>query len=257
MSGLALSIRQVGYENRAFWRNPIAAFFTFFFPLMFMIIFNVLFGGTSRIGGASGLRVADFYTPAVITFGVITATYTNIAMMITGARDLGILKRMRGTPLPPWAFMAGRILHSVLLAFLLVVIVAAFGALFYSVHLPWDRLPALILTLAIASGSFCALGLAIAGLVPNADSAPAIVQFSVLPLNFISNVFVDMRGAPAWINTVSEIFPIRHFADALMGIWNPLTSGSGFYWGDLAVIAAWGVCGVLVAMRTFTWEPRA
>ena len=255
MSEIALALRQVRYENRAFWRNPIAAFFTFFFPLMFMIIFNVLFGGTSGIGG--GLRVADFYTPAVIVFGVITATYTNIAMTITVARDLGILKRMRGTPLPPWAFMAGRILHSVLLAFILVVIVSAFGATFYSVHLPWDRLPALLLTLAVSAATFCALGLAIAGLVPNADSAPAIVQFSILPLNFISNVFVDMRDAPAWINTVSKIFPIRHFADAMLGIWNPLTAGNGFYWGDLAVIAVWGVAGVLVAVRFFTWEPRA
>lgn len=254
MTGVALALRQVRYENRAFWRNPIAAFFTFFFPLMFMIIFNVLFGGTGAIGG--GLRVADFYTPAVIVFGVITATYTNIAMMVTGARDLGILKRMRGTPLPPWAYLAGRIIHSVLLAFVLVVIVAAFGFLFYAVHLPVDRLPALITTLAVGAASFCALGLAIAALIPNADSAPAIVQFSILPLNFISNVFVDMRDAPEWINTVSEIFPIRHFADAMLGIWNPLASGTGFYWTDLGVIAAWGVAGVAIAMRFFTWEPR-
>jgi ABC-2 type transport system permease protein len=254
VTGVALALRQVRYENRAFWRNPIAAFFTFFFPLMFMIIFNVLFGGTAGIGG--GLRVADFYTPAVIVFGVITATYTNIAMMVTGARDLGILKRMRGTPLPPWAYLAGRIIHSVLLAFVLVVIVAAFGSLFYAVQLPFDRLPALITTLAVGAASFCALGLAIAALIPNADSAPAIVQFSILPLNFISNVFVDMRDAPEWINTVSEIFPIRHFADAMLGIWNPLVSGTGFYWTDLGVMAAWGVAGVAIAMRFFTWEPR-
>ena len=255
MSGLALAVRQVRYENRAFWRNPIAAFFTFLFPLMFMIIFNVLFGGGRSTGG--GLRVADFYTPAVIVLGVITATYTNIAMMVTGARDLGILKRMRGTPLPPSAYLAGRIVHAVLLAFLLVVIVAAFGYLFYSVQLPWERLPALVVTLAVGAGSFCALGLAIAGVIPNADSAPAIVQFSVLPLNFISNVFVDMRGAPDWINTVSEIFPIRHFADAMLQIWNPTTSGNGFNWTDLGVLAAWGVAGVLIAVRYFTWEPRA
>lgn len=254
MSGIALALRQVRYENRAFWRNPLAAFFTFFFPLMFMIIFNVLFGGSQGIGG--GLRVADFYTPGVIVLGVITATYTNIAMLVTGARDLGILKRIRGTPLPPWAFLAGKIVHAVLLAFVLVVIVAAFGYFFYAVRLPIERLPALILTLAIGAGSFCALGLAIAGLIPNADSAPAIVQFSILPLNFISNVFVDMRDAPDWINTVSEIFPIRHFADAMLGIWNPLISGNGFLWTDLGVIAAWGVAGVVVAMRFFTWEPR-
>ncbi len=252
MSGLPLTVRQVAYENRAFWRNPAAAFFTFFFPLMFMVIFNVLFGGSR----SAGVPVSEFYTPAVIVFAVITATYTNIAMMVTVARDNGILKRMRGTPLPTWVYLAGRMVHAVLVAGLLVVIVAAFGAVFYDVRFPWDRLPALVLTLSLGAASFCALGLAIAGIIPNADSAPAIVQFSILPLNFVSNVFIDMRGAPDWINTFSEIFPVRHFADALLGVYNPATSGPAFAWGDLLVLALWGIGGLVVALRFFSWEPR-
>ncbi len=252
MSGLRLLGRQVVFENRAFWRNPAAAFFTFFFPLMFMVIFNVLFGGDR----SNGVPVSEFYTPAVIVFSVITATYTNIAMMVTGARDEGILKRVRGTPLPPAVYLAGRIVQAVFVAGLLVVIVAAFGAIFYDVRVPWDRLPALVLTLAVGAASFCALGLAIAGIIPNADSAPAIVQFSILPLNFVSNVFIDMRGAPDWINTFSEIFPIRHFADALLGVYDPSRAGPAFAWGDLAVLAAWGIAGLLVALRFFSWEPR-
>ena len=140
MSTLALTLRQVRFENRAFWRNPAAAFFTFFFPLLFMVIFNVLLGGGQSMGG--GLRIADFYTPGIIVFGLVTATYTNIAMMVTTARDLGILKRMRGTPLPTAAYLGGRILHAILVAFLLVVIVALFGSVFYGVHFPWDKLPA-------------------------------------------------------------------------------------------------------------------
>ncbi len=252
MSGVALAARQVVYENRAFWRNPAAAFFTFVFPLMFMVLFNVLFGGNR----SNGLPVSEFYTPAVIAFAVITATYTNIAMMVTVARDNGILKRMRGTPLPPWVYLAGRILHAVLVAGLLVVIVAAFGAIFYDVRFPWDRLPALVITLVVGAASFCALGLAIAGIIPNADSAPAIVQFSVLPLTFVSNVFIDMRGAPAWINAFSEIFPVRHLADALLGIYNPATAGSAVAWGDIGVMALWGAAGLLVALRFFSWEPR-
>jgi ABC-2 type transport system permease protein len=256
MSALQLALREVRYVNLAFWRNPPAAFFTFFFPIMFMLIFNVLFGGTNQIGGTSGLRVADFYTPGIIVFSVITATYTNIAMSVTASRDLGVLKRVRGTPLPPVSFLAGRILHAVLIAFLLVVIVAAFGSLAYQVRFPWDRLPALVVTLAISAGSFCALGMAIAGFVPNADAAPAIVNFSILPLNFISNVFIDMRGTPDWINTVSRIFPIRRFADAMLGIYNPSSTGNGFYWTDLAVIAAWGLGGLILALRFFSWEPR-
>jgi ABC-2 type transport system permease protein len=255
MTAAQLALREVRYVNLSFWRNPAAAFFTFFFPILFMVIFNVLFGGTRPIGN-SDLRVADFYTPGIIVFSVLTATYTNIAMSVTASRDLGVLKRVRGTPLPPASFLAGRILHAVLVGLLLVVIVAAFGSVFYGVRFPWDRLPALVLTLVLSAASFCALGLAIAGLIPNADAAPAIVNFTILPLNFVSNVFINMAGAPAWIDTASKIFPIRHFADAMLAIYKPGTAGAGFQWADLAVIAAWGIGGVILALRTFSWEPR-
>jgi len=256
MNTLALTLRQVRFENRSFWRNPAAAFFTFVFPLMFMVIFNVLLGGTRPINGSSGLRIADFYTPGIIVFAVVTATYTNIAMMITNARDLGILKRMRGTPLPTVAYLGGRILHAIGIALVLVIIVALFGAVFYGVRFPWDQLPVLVLALVVGAASFCALGLAIAGIIPNADSAPAIVQFTVLPLNFVSNVFIDMRNAPDWLNFVSRLFPVRHFADALFAIYHPLPTTPQLNPLDLVAVAAWGLAGLLVALRFFTWEPR-
>lgn len=254
MNGLALAVRQVGYENRAFWRNPAAAFFTFAFPLLFMVIFNVLFGGSSE--APPGQRAADFFTPGIIAFSVITATYTNIAMMVTIARDEGILKRVRGTPLPPWAYLAGRIGHSALLALLLTVIVAAFGALFYGVAVPWGQLPLLMLVLIVGAAAFCALGLALTGFIPNADASPAIVNASILPLLFVSNVFIQMENAPAWLDTLSKVFPVRHFADALMSIYSPGIAGGAFRWEDLGILAAWGVGGMLVALRTFSWEPR-
>lgn len=254
MNGIALALRQIGYENRAFWRNPAAAFFTFAFPLLFMVIFNVLFGGDGS--APPGQRPADFFTPAIIAFSVITATYTNIAMMVTVARDAGVLKRVRGTPLPPWAYLGGRIGHSALLALLLTVIVAAFGAFFYGVEVPWDQLPALIVTLIVGAGAFCALGLALTGFIPNADASPAIVNATVLPLLFISNVFIPLDNAPTWLDTLSKIFPVRHFADALMVIYDPRTVGPGFSWPELGIIALWGIGGVLVALRTFSWEPR-
>ena len=254
MNGVALALRQIGYENRAFWRNPAAAFFTFAFPLLFMLIFNVLFGGSSD--APPGQRAADFFTPGIIAFSVITATYTNIAMMVTIARDEGILKRVRGTPLPPWAYLAGRIGHSALLALLLTVIVAAFGALFYGVAVPWGQLPLLVLVLVVGAGAFCALGLALTGFIPNADASPAIVNASILPLLFVSNVFIQMQNAPAWLDTLSKVFPVRHFADALMSIYSPGIAESAFRWEDLAILAAWGIGGLLLALRTFSWEPR-
>jgi len=134
--------------------------------------------------------------------------------------------------------------------------VAAFGSVLYGVRFPWDKLPALVITLGISAASFCALGMAIAGLIPNADSAPAIVQFTILPLNFVSNVFINMQGAPQWIDTVSRVFPIRHFADAMLRIYDPATRGIGLNVTDLGVIAGWGVVAVFIALRYFTWEPR-
>ncbi|MGI8871457.1 MAG: ABC transporter permease [Candidatus Limnocylindria bacterium] len=250
--GIGLALRQVHYENRAFWRNPAAAFFTFVFPLMFMVIFNVLFGGLGR-GSSSA---SQFYTPTLIVFSVITATFTNIAMSVTMARDEGVLKRVRGTPLPAWAFLAGRVLHAILIAALLVMIISAFGAILYQVRFPWERLPAVVATLAVGAATFSSLGLALTGVIPNGDAAPAVVNATILPLEFISNIFIDMRQAPGWLNSVSEIFPVRHFADAMLALWNPTTAGSGSAPGDLLVIVGWGVAGLLLALRFFSWEPR-
>jgi ABC-2 type transport system permease protein len=245
MSDLALAIRQIGYENRAFWRNPAAAFFTFAFPLLFMLIFNVLFGA----------EAATFFTPAIIVFGVVTATYTNLAMTVTIARDEGILKRIRGTPLPAWAYLAGRIGHSVAIAFLLIAIVAGFGSIAYGVDVPWDALPVMLLLLVLAAIAFSALGLGVSGLIPNADAAPAVVNATILPVLFISNVFIQMDDAPGWLDTVSRLLPVRHFADAMMALYRD-GAAAGVPWTELGVVAAWGVIGVLAALRFFSWEPR-
>lgn len=246
MNVARLALRQVVYENRAFWRSPAAAFFTFAFPLIFLVIFSLLFGR----------EAAQFFTAGIITLSVISATYTNIAMSVTIARDEGILKRIRGTPLPPLAYLAGRMLHAVAIGLLLAVIVMAFGALVQDVEVPWAGLPVLVLVLIVGSAAFCALGLAVSALVPNADAAPAIVNASVLPLYFISNVFVPSDNAPAWLDAVSRVFPIRHLADAVASVYAAAPSSPPIPWMDLAVVAAWGVGAALFALRFFRWEPR-
>jgi ABC-2 type transport system permease protein len=246
MSGLGLALRQGVYENRAFWRNPAAAFFTFAFPLIFLIIFSVLFGR----------EAARFFTAGIIVLSLVSATYTNIAMSVTIARDEGILKRIRGTPLPPLAYLAGRMLHAVAIGVLLAAIVIAFGALAQGVEVPWAGLPVLVLVLVVGSAAMCALGLAMSAVIPNADAAPAIVNASVLPLYFVSNVFVPADNAPAWLDTVSKVFPIRHLADAVASVYSAAPAAPSVPWVDLAVVAAWGVGGALFALRFFRWEPR-
>jgi ABC-2 type transport system permease protein len=256
MRDVALVMRQVRFENRNFWRNPAAAFFTFIFPLIFLVLFNVIFGNnTIEIPGGE-VNEATFYVPAIAALSVISACYTNIAMTITYNRDDGVLKRIHGSPLPVWAFVLGRVLHATLIALLLVLIVTAFGALFYDVEPPTNTLPAFILTVIVGAAAFSMLGIALSAFIPNADSAPAIVNATILPLFFISDVFIRLDDPPAWLDTLSNVFPVRHFSEALQTAFNPYVDGAGFEWEHLAVMAAWGIAGFVVAVTRFSWEPR-
>ena len=256
MSAAALTLRQVRYENRSFWRNPAAAFFTVVFPLMFLVIFNLVFGSdTTEVQGRE-VSTSNFYVPAIAAFSLITASYTNLAMNLTFARDEGILKRRRGTPLPAASFLLGKVLHSALIGIILVTVVTLFGALFYGVEIPTAKLPALLVTIIIGAASFSSLALAIQGFVPNADAAPAVINFSILPLLFISNIFIPLEDAPEWLTTFSGLFPIKHLSEAMLSIFNPFEEGSGFEWADLGVMALWGLIGLAIASKFFSWEPR-
>ncbi|HYU57680.1 MAG TPA: ABC transporter permease [Actinomycetota bacterium] len=255
MSDLGLAARQVKYQNKLFWRNPASAFFTFAFPLMFLVIFTTLFGNDTIPVLGRTIRVSTYYVSAVATFSIITATYTNLAISVSFSRDAGILKRTRGTPLPSWAFMSGRIVHAILLALLLVVIVAAFGAAFYDAELPTRTLPAFLIAIVVGAGSFSALGLAMTAAIPNAEASPAVVNASILPLLFLSGIFVPLRDTTAWYVTVAKAFPIYHFAQAMQSAYFAPT-GNGFAWSDVGIVGAWGVAGVLLATRFFSWEPR-
>ena len=259
MSVAGLTLRQVGFENKSFWRNPPAAFFTVVFPLMFLVIFNLIFGSNEMpVGGGRKISGSTFYVPAIAAFSVITAGYTNIGISVSIARDLGILKRVRGTPLPSWAYLLARVIHSTLVAVLLVALVTAAGALFYGVEPPGSNLPVFALTVIVGAAAFCALGLAVTAAIPNTDAAPAVVNASILPLLFVSNVFIPLNRAPEWLESFSKIFPVRHFADATSAAFVPDAFGSQFvfHWTSLLAVAAWGVAGLLVATRFFSWEPR-
>jgi ABC-2 type transport system permease protein len=255
MSDAALVMRQVRYTNKAFWRNPASAFFTFAFPLMFLVIFTSLITGTITIGSQE-IDLSTYYVMAEAAFGVISACFTNIAISVTFQRDQGILKRTRGTPLPGWAYLTARVVHAMTIAFVLVAITVAFGVIFYSASLPTGiPLVQFVLTLLVGGLSFAALALALTAAIPNADAAPPIVNAAVLPLLFLSGIFFPVGDdAPTWIRAVSNIFPVRHFFEAMSSAF--LGNAIPFDWWDLAVVAAWGIVGLVLASRFFSWEPR-
>ena len=257
MSDLGLTLRQVRFTNKAFWRNPASAFFTFAFPLMFLVIFTSLLGnGTTDGPGGSQITQSTYYVASMAAFAVITACYTNVAISVTFNRDSGILKRTRGTPLPAWAYLAARVIHALIVSIILVVITVAFGTAFYHADIPSGvGLLQFLAVLGVGAMSFAALGLALTSIIPNADASPPIVNASILPLLFVSGTFFRIsEDAPAWIRQVGRVFPVKHFTDAMLaGFYGkPFT----FEWSDVLVIAVWGLVGLALAARFFSWEPR-
>jgi len=245
---------QVRYVNKAFWRNPASAFFTFAFPLMFLVIFTSLIGNYKVKLSGHEVKSATYYVAVMAAFAVITACYTNIAMNVTFQRDLGVLKRIRGTPIPSGLYLGARVVHALLMAILLVVLTAAFGRALYQADIPTGMtLVRFLVMLVVGAGSFAALGFAITSLVPNSDAAPAVVNASILPLLFLSGVFIPLgSNAPVWIRWMARIFPVWHFAGGMESGF----LGTPFSWTDVLVVAVWGVAGLLLAVRYFSWEPR-
>jgi ABC-2 type transport system permease protein len=256
MSDLLLALRQIRYTNKAFWRNPASVFFTFAFPLMFLVIFTALLGSGRVLIGGVWIEQDRYYLVAMMTFAGITACYTNLGMSVTYQRDSGILKRTRGTPLPGWVYLLARVVHAVLVALMLVVITSVFGLLVYGAEPPTGiSLARFLATALVGAASFAALGLATTAFVPNAEAAPAVVNAIIMPLLFLSGIFIPLGdNAPAWIRTVGRIFPVKHFADAMRASF--YGTPFQFAWRDIAEVAAWGLLGLVLAARFFSWEPR-
>jgi ABC-2 type transport system permease protein len=254
MSGAALALHQFRFDQKVFWRNRAAVFFTAMLPLIFLFILASVFKNAE----ISGLDVkgATYYVPAILTLAVISATTVKLATNLPAEREAGQLKRVRGTPLPPATFVAGRVGNSLVISLIMVALVSVIGAVLYGVDIPTRTMPAMLVTLAVGAFSFSCLGFALAAVIPTEEAAPAVTNATVLPLYFLSGVFIPQDELPSGVLGFADAFPIRHFFDAMFAAWDPNTTGSGFELGHLAVVAAWGLFGLLIAVRFFRWEPR-
>ena len=250
---LAIAARQLRFEQKAFWRNPAGAVFTFAFPLLFLVIFSLL-NADVRLEERGDISFVTFFVPGIVAFGLISACYTNLAIRMTVNRDFGVLKRVRGTPVPTWAYLAGQVASSVVITFLLLFLTVGLGVVAFGVDFRTSTAAGLFVTLALGAACFCALGLAVSGLCPNADAAPAIVNFSIFPLLFVSGIFFPIDEAPAWLSTLAELFPMQRLADGLQYAFDPRTTGLGFNGGDLWGLLAWTVVGSVLAVRLFRWD---
>jgi ABC-2 type transport system permease protein len=256
-STAGLMATQMRYQLLTFARSPVGLFFTLGLPTIMLILFNSLFGDGEIDTEGGSWSVQQFYTGGLAAFTAVSATYTNLVNVVPIRRDEGILKRWRSTPIPPIAYLGGWLMSALTIAIVGVAFQLMIGVVFYELTIEPAKVPAMIVTFIVGVSAFALLGLAVAGLVPNADSAPAVANATILPLAFVSDVFIPLEDPPRWLDVVGDIFPLKPFVNSFQDTLNPFVDAPGFSWGRLAFVAAWGVVGLLVALRTFKWEPAS
>lgn len=250
---VALTARQVGYEQRAFWRNRTRAFFSVGMPIMLLLIFGSLNSGT-RIEDLGNIPYIAFFLPGILAYGIIITQFVNMAGGLAIQRDSGLLKRMRGTPLPGWAYVAGRVGSTALISAIMAVVMVVLGRVFYGVHVRAEAVPAILVAVIVGAGAFAALGMAAVALIPNAEAAPVVANVLILPLSFISGIWYPMNGAPDWLLDVAKVFPVEHLASALQTAFDPVNHGSAFAGHDLLMLGIWLIVGARLAMRFWQKE---
>jgi ABC-2 type transport system permease protein len=242
VSAMALAWQQFRFERKIFWRNPSAAFFNFLLPLLLLVLIATAF--------SSEADELEVLIPGVAGMGVLATTFTALAFNLTMLRDEGVLKRIRGTPMPAGAYLAGLIGSATLNAVLQVAIVVAIGNLLYGVEWPQDPLLLAGFTL-LGVVCFASLGIAFSHAIPNEEAAPAYTNAVFLPLIFISGVFYSTDDLPAALKAIAEALPLKHLID---GLSDAIVGGGGDVGAAAAVVAAWAVAGLVLAVRFFRWE---
>ncbi len=254
-SSLRLVAVQTRYQLRYFVRVPAAFFFTLLLPLIMLVLFNALFGDSTIETDEGVWKASQFYTGGLAAYTAVSATYTNLANMVPIRRDEGVLKRWRGTPLPTWIYLAGFICSAVAIAVVGVVLMLTLGVVAYDLDIDAAKMPAAVATFVVGVMAFAAMGMAVAALIKTAASASAVANATILPLAFVSDVFIVAEDPPGWLEVLGNIFPLKPFVNSFQDCFTPFVDAPAFSPGRMAFVALWGVAGLVVALTRFTWEP--
>jgi ABC-2 type transport system permease protein len=244
MSDAALLWRQYRLERKMFWRNPSAAFFNFLLPLLFLALFGAIVHGNRHD--------IDVLVPGIAGMSVMSTTFTALAFNMTFLREQGVLKRMRGTPLPSPTYLGGLALSAITNTIIQVGIVVLAGRLVFGIGWPRD-FAELAFFVALGVICFATLGVAISHAIPNFESAPVYVNMVFLPLIFISGVFYDVKNVPGFLRDIAQALPLKHLIDGLEAAMVNGTSISDHFTA-IAVLVLWAIVGTFLAVRGFSWD---
>ena len=259
MSTAALVTHQARYDLKTSLRDPRARGFTLALPLLLLLLFGYIFRHESFSYG-HGVKVAgdSYYLPRMIVLGLVSATLSNLVVVLVAKRETGALKRRRATPVRPAVLIGGDVITSEATALTMAIVLGLVGWFAFGVHLTGAGAGAAIATVVIGTAALCGVAYAVATLIASIDAAGPLVMLVMFALNAISGIYVPESLFPAWLRDVAQVLPVRPLAVAMQAAFDPRTnSGRTFAWPDLAIVAAWGIAGALFAIRRFSWTPKS
>jgi ABC-type multidrug transport system permease subunit len=251
-SRTALVIGQVRYSTLSLLRDPMSVFFAVVFPVILLVFFSAIYGRDASWGG---MPLPQYLVAAFSVYGVAVMAYVNLAGAVVDARARGLLKRMRGSPLPPWAYLAGRVGAALVLGMLTVLLVFGIGAVLFGVRVGFSAILLTAVVFVVIIGCAAGLGLLVATLAHSTQTAIALTLATLLPLSMISDIFVNAPNLPDTLSAIAWSFPLRHMS------WIAVQTSSGgpmdSQWGlHFGAILLWGLVAALLAWRFFRWEPK-
>jgi ABC-2 type transport system permease protein len=253
-SDLPLLLRWIHARVLVILRTPRAAFFSLIFPLILLALLNGTNSGNTVTAAGGKVDFAQYFTPSIGIYALAVSCYTTPIFGLANARDQGILKRIRGTPLSPWIYLTSWLAGGIVTGLAAMAVMVAVSIPAFHLHIYPRLLPAAFVTAILGAATLGALGLAVSTFVRRADTAPTIANLTLFPVLFLSGVFFPLHGAPEWTLRVAHLFPLSHLVEAFTACFSPHTQGSGFAARDLAMIALWGLGGLAFAARRFQWE---
>jgi len=250
---LALIVSEIGYEQRSFWRNPFAAAFSVGFSVVFLLLLG-LSGNSGHIDFLGNVRTVQYYVPGFVAYGIMATCFNVLAITIVSRREMGLLKRLRLSPLPAGIYLAALLANAFIVCVLQVAVLLLIGRIAYDVALPSD-LVALVVAVLIGVVTFTALGIAASTLIPNQEAAGPILSIIFFVLLYLSGLWFPLKSDSA-LARISAWFPVRHFMSATFAPYDPRPGTNPFAWHDLLVLGLWCAAAIAIALRRFRWEPR-
>jgi ABC-2 type transport system permease protein len=257
VSDLRLCLRQTAFVMIGFRRNARAVTLTVVMPIVLLVLFNSILGGNgsgrTTLPSGGTITLHAYFTAGIMAYAIMLTGFSSLLIGITTAREAGRLKRYRGTPMPSWVFLSAQILANIAVVIVMAVALLVIGQLAFNINVPAGAIGPLAVYVLVGTATMCSLGIALSRVTTSADAATAIGPFTTVILAFISGVFVQASQLPSWLRQLGLVFPLAHLAEGLQSAL--ALHHQAFRSSNLAALAVWLVVGLVLAVRTFAWEP--